>query len=455
MVGNSETQQGSSDPSAASWEGAKVGDRYVLRSVLGRGASGVVWRATHEALTRDYAIKFLEPAAGTGASSADEIAERFHFEAQISCRLGAEMENIVAVHDAGLFRGQPYMVMDLVRGDSLLSIIRRGPMHIGDIARMTKDIAAALTVCHAEGLAHRDTKPANILYVESTKRYRLTDFGLAKFFGERPSNVFLPRDTTGSMLIGTPAYMSPEAISAERTRCGRGDVWSLAVSLYECLTGALPFQGEGWPSVAVSIMKRRYKHPSQVHPELMRFDSIFVKAFASDIEDRFQTANELVAALDAAMTVQTRRPVIPTAIPISKTPLTVRAVREPEPSEPILPQTFTVDSVAAPALRAHKGRWAYAAVGVAALVVGAAVGVMSFEERPARSTASAVPPLVGTEPVAATPSSSASALPTAAPVASARASGHPATHPARSADAGPAASAGPRGQRPFDASEVW
>ncbi len=428
----------------------------MLRSILGRGASGVVWLATHETLTRDYAIKFLDPQHM--GSSSEGLADRFHFEAQISCRLGADMENIVAVHDAGVFRGQPYMVMDLVRGDSVLSVIRRGPMHLSDIARMISDIAAALTACHREGLAHRDTKPANILHVESTKRYRLTDFGLAKFFGEAPSELFVPKATTGSMLIGTPAYMSPEAISADRTRCGRGDVWSLAVTLYECLTGALPFQGEGWPSVAVAIMKRKYKYPSEVHPRLQRFDALFIKAFAADVDDRFQTPAELVEALDAVIKRASNRPPIAAAVPISLTPMTVRAVRPELPSEPLVLQSFTVDSVAPPApTRSTRTRWPYYAAGAAGLLMGGLVAVQSsIEVKPARNERA-----IAAEPALsppATPRVEASSAPSAAPSASVSASGHPhakATPPGAKAAPSASVSASSYPRKPFDASEVW
>lgn len=287
--------------------GELVGSRWILREELGRGASSIVWRATHELLGKDVAIKFLDPdAVHSGGSSRENVLERFRFEAQVSSTLATKTAEIVAVHDAGVFAELPFMVMDLVRGDSVALLIEREVMTLELVVKMARNVATALDACHDAGIAHRDTKPANILLVGSTSSFKLTDFGLAKHFGEVPTGAFVPRNTDGAMLVGTPAYMGPEAISADRTACGRGDVWSLAVTVYECLTRTLPFHGEQWPAVAVAIMNRSYVKPSAHAATLARFDAFFEKAFAEEIGERFQSARDLADAFEHAAFPPTR-----------------------------------------------------------------------------------------------------------------------------------------------------
>lgn len=439
------------------WSGALVGDRYVLRGTLGRGATSVVWRATHEALTRDYAVKILDPKATAGSpSTATEVEERFRFEALVCCRLGTDAMNIVAVHDAGVFRGRPYMVMDLVRGESVQARLKREAMGLEEVGVMLRDVATALTICHREGIAHRDTKPANILRSDATGRYKLADFGLAKLFGEAPPNFFVPRETVGSMLVGTPAYMCPEAISADRTISGACDVWALAVTLYECLFGVLPFAGEGWPAVAVSIMKRRFRLPSEIDAVHAPFDALFAQAFAQDAFARFQTPGELVEAFEAA-TASSAPLLVEPVTPLGDSPSQLATRDLQSASDHQLVENFEMDSLmpARPPKRAH-ARF----IAVAAVLVGAITFVLARagEEAEARrvrivNVGSKVGPTPRALPLTRPP------IPSATKQLSSTANPSHATPARRRSQPSASAAASSTEKhsiaKPFDPSEIW
>ncbi len=404
--------------------GVVVGDRWILREELGRGASSVVWRATHELLGKDVAIKFLDPSVVRSSGSTQEnVLERFRFEAQVSSTLATKTAEIIAVHDAGAFWDTPFIVMDLVRGESVASLIERDALPLELVARMVRDVATALDACHSLGIAHRDTKPANIMLVSATSMFKLTDFGLAKHFGPVPAGAFVPRNTEGAMLVGTPAYMGPEAISADRTACGRGDVWSLAVTLYECLMRKLPFDGEAWPAVAVAIMNRSYVKPSAHDPDLARFDAFFDEAFAEEIDDRFQSGGKLAEAFErAAFPAVTPREAVASreAVAPREAVALVGEAKELVSGDRHPPQPTVVDVEPAPP---PPMRRSFVLPAVAAMVVGASAigGLLVFTPREEAAPTDG-PPLHASAPVAATidPRASADAASTtsaAAPIA--------------------------------------
>lgn len=417
--------------------GSIVGGRYVLVHELGRGASGAVWRATHRLLGSDVAIKFLA-ASSNDAHVAELLLERFRFEAQVSARLAKRTDKIVAVHDGGLFGELPYIVMDLVEGESLETAVDRQALDPLTVARVAEDVAEALEASHAEEIAHRDVKPANILAVRGPHglRYKLADFGVAKLFGAEPKGLATPRATAEQTLVGSPAYMSPEAISADRTTNGQGDLWSLAVTLYEALTQAFPFEGETWPTIAVAIMARRYTPPSRVLGACgAPFDAFFAKAFAEKLDARFQTARELSAAFCAAAREERN------ALETSPSPPTA-----PPPDGPAADDTFSAveEPTSRPPARQRRGRLAVAAAVLIALSLAGAALVSrprddarspAPQSEPERSVRELVPTPESTPPVAPPPAPEVKA--TRAPTASASFTGRPrastSTHGAESA----------------------
>lgn len=283
--------------------GVVVAKRYTLQHELGRGAAGAVWEAEHNLLLSRVAIKFLHATSLATEAQIDTLLERFRFEAQISARLAAVTDRIVAVHDAGLFRGVPFIVMELAPGETLDDAIQRAPLPPKEVARVLDQLAEAVDAAHRAGLAHRDIKPANVLCQSGDRGgYKLADFGVAKLFRDTSLKLDSPKQTTANVLVGSPAYMCPEYVSGTPTTNGAGDLWAMAVLAYEALTQMLPFDGEAFMQVAMAIVAGRFVPPSHrvggLGPEI---DAFFVRALSLDPAARFSTAGDLARAFRAAL----------------------------------------------------------------------------------------------------------------------------------------------------------
>lgn len=285
--------------------GTLIGKRYKLHHVLGRGATGTVWEAEHALLTSRVAIKFLDSMRTLHESQVEVLLERFRFEAQISARLASVTDRIVSVHDAGLYKGVPYIVMELAPGETLGDRIDRAPLQPVDVAELLDQLASALDAAHRAGFAHRDVKPPNVLCLANTgdrKSYKLADFGVAKLFRDSSMGLVPPKQTSENVLVGSPAYMSPEYVSGVATIDGSGDVWALSVLAYEALTQHIPFEGEAWTQVAVAIVQGTYLPPSHHVPGLgSKIDELFKRAFARDPAQRFGTAGDFARAFRATV----------------------------------------------------------------------------------------------------------------------------------------------------------
>jgi serine/threonine protein kinase len=205
-------------------------DRYQLRDVLGQGGMAVVYRAYDTRLQREIAFKVL--AAHLITESA--FYQRFERETRIIATL--EHPNIVPVYDSGIDeKKQPYLVMRLLRGGTLRDRRGRGELAGADLWPPMHQVAAALDHAHSQNIIHRDIKPVNILFDEKGNAY-VSDFGIAKVRDTTTG------DLTGNNVLGTPAYMSPEQFEG-RPVDGRSDQYSLAVVLFEALTGRPPLGG--------------------------------------------------------------------------------------------------------------------------------------------------------------------------------------------------------------------
>lgn len=289
-------------------EGTVVEGRLRLERLLGRGAAGSVWLATHLALSSPVAIKFLDQLARTlpDADELEHYIDRFRFEAQVSARLSSGTRHIVACHDAGAFEGIPYLVMEYAPGRTLEDVLEASrTLPDAELLRVSAQIAEALAAAHRLGIVHRDVKAANILCVEREGEptlYKLADFGLARVTGERPLDLPAPKRTAEGIIVGTPAYMSPEQIAAEGDYGPATDLWSLAVVLFEAKMGYLPFEGGSLTELALSISSRA--HPSLLHTPDVRaraLDSFFSRALAKRPELRFSSAAEMAAAFEATL----------------------------------------------------------------------------------------------------------------------------------------------------------
>jgi serine/threonine protein kinase len=223
-----------------------LGGRYRLEALIGRGGSAEVWRCTDEALDRPVAVKLVTASGG-------EDANRVGDEARLLARLSHP--GLVPVYDAGTDEaGRPWVVMELVDGETLADAIRRGPMPSEQVAGIGARLADALAYVHGEGLIHRDVKPANVL-LGRDGRVRLTDFGIARL-------VDAAKVTATGLTVGTASYLSPEQVTAEPVGTA-ADVYSLGLVLLECLTGRREYPGS-----AVEVALARLSRPPAVPSDL-------------------------------------------------------------------------------------------------------------------------------------------------------------------------------------------
>lgn len=314
--------------------GQVVGGKFRLDRFVARGGMGTVWAATHLILASQVAIKFLDRLRG---GDADDIAlrvDRFRFEAQISARLAAQTQHMVAVHDAGVHRGMPYLVMEFAPGKSLQDLLdERERLSPSALLPVVEQIGQALDASHRAGIVHRDVKPGNILFLdrrgsrasmtdaEDTGVFtKLTDFGVAKPSDGSEIDLVAPMQTAEGLVVGSPAYMSPEQIAGTGFSTGASDRWALGVVIYEAVTGWLPFRGESLTDFAVGITTRAHDPPTSVVDDLPRaLDAFFDRALAKQAKDRYGSCAEMAKAFRDALETP-KEPVAP-ALPIEKSRL--------------------------------------------------------------------------------------------------------------------------------------
>ncbi|MEO8075155.1 MAG: serine/threonine-protein kinase, partial [Acidobacteriota bacterium] len=210
--------------------GDQVGP-YRIVGVLAHGGMGDVYRATDVRLHRDVAVKMLAQAA---APESDQIS-RFIQEARITAAL--DHPNIVRVFDVGVFRGHPYMVGELLAGETLRTRLAAGPASIADARQIAADIARGLTAAHEAGLVHRDLKPENV-FLTNSGTTKILDFGIAKLL--RPRSREEGSSTLNGVILGTTGYLAPEQIDGAAVD-GRADLFALGAILFETLTGDRAF----------------------------------------------------------------------------------------------------------------------------------------------------------------------------------------------------------------------
>jgi len=262
-----------------------LNDRYELRQHAARGGMADVYHGWDRRLSREVAVKVLRPEL----SADDEYVDRFRDEARTAARL--THPNIVAVFDTGSDRGDAYMVMEWVDGPSLAQVIRAdAPLPVERACRIGADIAAGLAYAHDHGVTNRDVKPSNVL-LSPTGHAKVTDFGIAK--ASESSTV----ETMPGVVLGTPAYLSPEQLTG-RPADARSDVYGLGAVLYEMVTGHKPFLGDTPAEVAGNALHSRPARPSTINPDVSAsFEGILSKALARDPDARYQTAGDLRADL--------------------------------------------------------------------------------------------------------------------------------------------------------------
>jgi serine/threonine-protein kinase len=304
-------------------------DRYRLESVLGRGAVGVVVGARHLLLDLPVAIKFM---LGAGAERSESVA-RFVQEARSAARL--KSPKVVRVFDvAVLDSGIPYIVMERLEGTDLAATLRRsGPLSIRRSVDLILEACDAIAEAHDAGIVHRDLKPANLFLMEQAGRepsIKVLDFGIAKSAaslapttldlakGEAVARMTLPKS-----IMGSPLYMSPEQMESSADVDARTDIWALGVTLFELVTGDVPFGGTSIVQVYSQILARQtawIKHLPRDAPASLQ--QVIGKCLRRDPSERYSDVRELAAALAS---LGSYRPLERTQV--SATSLSARATR--------------------------------------------------------------------------------------------------------------------------------
>jgi serine/threonine protein kinase len=277
-------------------ENTIVADRFRLHRMIGQGGMGSVWEATQLGLERACALKFIE---GEMAKLAEAHA-RFEREARAAATLNSP--HIVQIYDHGVWQGTPYIAMELLIGQNLGDRLteRGGKLDAPYVSRIMQQVSRGLGKAHQAGIVHRDLKPDNVYLVrdEEQEIVKILDFGVAK---QTVAGIDGSNTKTGAML-GTPYYMSPEQAQGVKTVDHRSDLWSLAVIVYQCITGRLPFESEALGDLLVKIIVSPIPVPSQMAPNVpFGFDKWWAKAANRDVEQRFQSAKEFNEALQLAL----------------------------------------------------------------------------------------------------------------------------------------------------------
>ena len=342
----------------------KIG-RYKIISELGRGGMATVFDANDPSFDRRVAVKVLPH------TFLHDPQFRVRFEREAKMVAALEHSAIVPVYDFGEDDGQPYIVMRLMSGGSLADKLKDGKLSLEEAAQIMTRLAPALDAAHTKGIIHRDLKPGNILFDQYNNAF-LSDFGIAR--------MTTGADTiTGSKILGTPAYMSPEQIQGEKDIDGRSDLYSMGVMFYQMLVGNTPYQ-------ATTPAKVMMMHILEPVPNLLgampdvppAVEAWLEKVLAKEPDDRFSTAREMADALTDAMLGKSPPP------PSADKTMIASGLKPPAPQKPpsvvITPKApQAAAAVPLPPRRTStKLRWLSISIGVAALLGIGAIAVIAL-----------------------------------------------------------------------------
>ncbi|WP_314036839.1 Stk1 family PASTA domain-containing Ser/Thr kinase [Dietzia sp. CH92] len=269
--------------------------RYEIGETLGFGGMSEVHRGRDTVLGRDVAVKIMRPELARD----ETFYQRFRREAQNSASLNHP--SIVAIYDQGEEHtadgALPYIVMELVEGDTLRDIVKMdGPMTLERALGVMADVCGALDFSHKKGIIHRDVKPANVM-ISRDGAVKVMDFGIARAVSDSSSTL-----TTTSSVLGTAQYLSPEQARGE-TVDARSDLYSAGCVLYEMVAGVPPFTGESPVAVAYQHVRETPRPPSAVNPEVSRYvDAVVMQAMAKNPENRYTSAGEMRTDLITVLT---------------------------------------------------------------------------------------------------------------------------------------------------------
>jgi serine/threonine-protein kinase len=273
--------------------GELVGGKYRILRLIGDGGMGSVYEARHEQLGVPVALKFLRP----DIAERPGLAARFLQEARVSATLNSpHVAHVTDVDTAA--NGAPYLVMELLSGESLQSLLdRRGALGRDEAIDFALQILVGLDTAHALGVVHRDLKPDNVFVTPSNggPLLKLIDFGIAKL---RESNEFKKELTSAGVVMGTPEYMAPEQLYAAHEVDARADIYSLGVMLFEMLSGTRPADGDDVERIVGRVLTGEVKHLGSLLPDLPNgLVAVVEKAMHPNRDERFGSADEFRLAL--------------------------------------------------------------------------------------------------------------------------------------------------------------
>jgi serine/threonine-protein kinase len=281
-----------------------IDGRYRAEKRLGAGGMAQVWCAEDEVLGRRVALKLMD------GRFAEDPAYRERFRREAQAAAGMQHPNIVGVYDRSEWDGTPYIAMELVDGKTLKElVVERGPLPADIAVGLTEQILGALGYAHKRGIVHRDIKPQNVI-IDRDGQAKVADFGIARA-GDTSEM------TQTGAIVGTMQYLSPEQAEGHPVD-RRADLYSVGIVLYELLTGRVPFEGEAPIAIAIKQINELPVPPGQLRPGLSpALEAVVLRALEKDPARRYQSAEEFIAALEAARRAPTRQ-----------------IVMEPTPGEP-------------------------------------------------------------------------------------------------------------------------
>ncbi len=381
--------------------GKKLGP-YEIIGPLGEGGMAAVYKAYQAGMDRHVALKVLPQ----NLAKDPQFLGRFQNEARVIAKL--QHPHILPIHDFGEAEGYTYLVMPLISSGTLGGLLKGDPLPLPRVRKLFSQLGDALDYAHTQNLVHRDLKPGNVL-VDERGNCLLTDFGIAKLV-QGGTEKF----TTTGALIGTPAYMSPEQGRGDKVDA-RTDIYALGVILYEMVTGQVPFSAETPVAVVLKHIQAELPPARSLNPELPEaVEAVLAKALAKDADDRFATAGDMVAALQAAIPEGADTGTWPGKIS------STAAMKSPSQPNTTLPaneaKPGTITLTVPPAFaRVPVWGWAVAAIIILGLI-GGAWNLMRNQQQTAQATqtAEAIALLTRTAPTA-TPPPAATLAPTALP----------------------------------------
>jgi serine/threonine-protein kinase len=277
--------------------GDTIGGKYRVERAIGRGGMGAVFEVTHCVTQKHFAIKWLM----TEPSSSNDAVTRFVREAQVAGR--CEHDNIVEVYDIDRHNGQLFMVMELLKGESLAERLMRCPSGISyrEACRLLVPCIEAIAEAHASGIIHRDLKPANLFICQARGRdpeyAKVLDFGVSRFV-TLDGHLEVSQQTHNGAIIGTPFYMAPEQMRGHPIDA-RADVYSMGVTLYETLTGVRPYDATSYGDLLLKVTDAPPKPIAELVPGLPRaLCDVVARAMATQPAKRFSSMTELARALE-------------------------------------------------------------------------------------------------------------------------------------------------------------